>query len=117
MERRRKSKYDPYIREICVMLDGGCTYQQIADELFRKGLFGSDKDSLYHFCRKNELQSRVTMGSHTADIPHCDECVRCIEVTNTTGHEERLCVELLRIVARSCKTSPVDCPKRERRSG
>lgn len=95
----------------------GVHTSRFADELFRKGLFDADKDSLYQFCRKNELQSRVIMGSHTADIPHCDECVRCIEVTNTTGHEERLCVELLRIVARSCKTSPVDCPKRGRRSG
>ena len=113
----RRSKYDPYIGVIVIMLDGGSTYQQIADELCRMGLLTADRDSLYSYCRKNELQSRVTIGSHTADIPHCDTCVRCIEVTNTTGHEERLCVELLRIVARSCKTSPVDCPKRGRRSG
>ena len=114
MRRKRESMYDPYMDIIEELLMEGKTHQQIADKLESIGLYGANKCSLYYYCKARDLRSRVTMGTHNSDIPNCDGCVRCVEVTNTKGNEERICLDLLQIVSRSVKTSPSNCPKRSR---
>ena len=109
----RKSKYDPYTDIIREMMDAGCTYGQIEEELWSRGMEDADYSSIAYFCKCRAIKSRVTKGARDGRyIPHCEGCLKCIEVTNTVGKEERICTELLRIISRSTKTSPMECPKR-----
>lgn len=110
------SMFDPYIDEIKEMLDAGCSYGQIADELSGKIDRDFSESAIFHFVRTNGLRSLVTQGcrENRLDIPCCDRCEECTKVWNTElTNKHRLCKLLMAIVSPNCNSSPMQCPKRE----
>lgn len=111
--RKRRSKYDPYLEDIADMIAAGCTYAQIEEALWEKGLESANSGSIAYICHEKGIRSRVTKGARDGRyIPCCDGCENCRDVRNTTGKSVWICTRLMRLVSKSVKTSPVECPKR-----
>lgn len=114
--RKPGSVLDQYIDEIKIMLDSGCTYQQIADEL---SVYFDDvvnTGTLASYCKRRGLRSLVTQGCRNGriDIPRCNECEHCKLTKNSTrSGTVRVCSQLWVVVSRSVRNSPMDCPKRD----
>ena len=48
------------------------------------------------------------------NLPHCDECDRCILVMNQKGNGyRRLCIDALRLIEQKVSNSPHWCKKRK----
>ncbi len=108
--------FDPYTVQIKELLDGGCTYQQIADRLGDHFGDAVNASSLAYFCKNRGLRSLVTQGCRDGriEIPNCNECDSCKLVTNTTETGTiRVCTEMWKAVSRSCLSSPMWCVKRD----
>ena len=115
MKRFKKSKFDPYIEEIKALVDSGCSARQIADAIENKMDDVVDENALYVFITSRELRTRRTREENVSLIPRCEGCENCMTVLNTKDNDVWLCVEAKRIANKSCKTSPLWCPKRERK--
>lgn len=115
-KRLRKSKFDPYIKEIAALLDTGLSVARVAEEIEYHFDDIVDSNALYTFIRSRDLRSKVTMGGTNLnyDAPCCEGCDDCLTVTNTNESEVLLCLPSKRIVNKSCKTSPIWCNKRKK---
>lgn len=114
--RSRRSMFDPYITQIKELLDGGCTYQQIADRLENCFDDAVNVSSLAAFCKRRGLRSLVTQGCRNGriEIPNCNECQHCKLTQNSTRTKTvRVCDQIPAIISRSVLNSPMDCPKRD----
>lgn len=112
--RHKKSKFDPYIKEIAIYLSMGMSTRQIAELIEYHFDDIVSESALYVFIKSRGLKSKVTQGGNNPnyDIPNCDECKDCIRVINTRETEARLCMSQKRIIPKACRTSPMFCPKR-----
>lgn len=117
--RPRKSRFDPYIDEIRDMVASGMSYSQIADEFSERMDIDIEPCTIGYYVRCRGLQSRVTRGKNDGRvfIPHCKSCEYRSEVMNTlrTGNW-LMCEKMRAIISRTCQTSPMDCPLREKGS-
>lgn len=114
--RKKGSMFDPYAAQIKELLDGGCTYQQIADRLGDHFDDAPNASSLAAFCKSRGLRSLVTQGCRDGriEIPNCDECGHCKLTQNSTRTKTvRVCDQIPAIISRSVLNSPMDCPKRD----
>lgn len=115
--RKTGSMLDQYAYEIKEMLDSGCTYQHIADELSNHFDDVVNATTVSSYCRRRDMRSLVTQGCRNGRIyiPRCDECDSCkITKNSTRSGTVRVCSLLWVIVSRSVLNSPMDCPKREK---
>ena len=114
MRRHKKSKFDPYIKEIAIYLSMGMSTRQIAELIEYHFDDIVSESALYAFIRSRGLKSKVTQGGNNPnyDIPLCEKCDDCETIINTANNEVLLCVPAKRLINRSCKTSPMYCPKR-----
>lgn len=112
--KRRKSKFDPYLEEITEYIEAGMSIREIAEKLSPYFEDAVADGALYSFIESRGLHSKVTMGGRNKmyDIPLCSKCDECWEIQNTAYSTVQLCVPCKRLVNRSCKTSPMWCPKR-----
>ena len=114
--RKQGSVLDQYASEIKAMLDSGCTYQQIADELSNHFDDVVNATTVSSYCRRREMRSLVTQGCRNGRIyiPRCDECENCTLIQNVsrTGWIP-MCNELKALIPQRVTTSLIDCPKRD----
>ena len=62
------------------------------------------------FYRQNQREYRARVRKN---LPHCDECTRCVLVKKDKGDGfRRLCVKELRLIEQKVSNSPHWCPKR-----
>jgi hypothetical protein len=119
ISRHRKSKFEPYISLIRNCLESGYTISQIANEIEPSMDDIVNENALYCFIKSRGLKSKVTQGgtNKNCSAPKCDGCQECREIINTNDNKCLLCMESMRMINRSCHTSPMWCKKRERQAG
>lgn len=118
-KRHKKSKLDPYYDFIKEMLESGMSYNQIADELYFQYDVECVACTVGNFARNRELPNIVTRGKNDdrVTIPHCNGCACRIEASNTLRNGTVLvCTKIPAVISRTCTTSPMDCPLREKGS-
>ena len=117
--RPRKSQYDPYLEDIKEMLESGLSYSQISEEMYDRFDIDVEPVTIGYFIKSRGLRSIVTRGKNDGRvfIPKCKECECLTEVQTTkkTGYW-LMCKKMKRIISRTCQTSPMDCPLREKGS-
>ena len=116
-KRHKKSKLDPYYDFIKEMLESGMSYNQIADELYFQYDVECVAGTVGIFARNRGLPNIVTRGKNNGrvNIPTCTGCKCLIEASNTMRNGTVLvCTKIPAVISRSCTTSPMDCPFREK---
>ena len=116
-KRHKKSKLDHYYDFIKEMLESGMSYNQISDELYSQYDIECVASTVGNFARNRGLPNIVTRGKNDGRvaIPHCDGCECRIEASNTMRNGTVLvCTKIPAVISRTCTTSPMDCPLREK---
>lgn len=113
--RTKRSKFDPYIKEIAALLDSGLSIRKVAEVIEPKMDDAVDDNALYRFIKARGLRSYVTQGGTNKefDIPYCQGCNNCRSVQNTEDTKVRLCTKSWRMISKTCQTSPIWCELRE----
>ena len=117
--RNKKSKFDPYIKEIAALLDSGLSVRKVAEVIEPKMDDVVDDNALYVFIKSRGLRSYVTQGGTNKDfaVPHCRSCNECLSILNTKESDVMVCLKSKRMVSKTCQTSPIWCELRESKKG
>lgn len=113
--KQRKSKYDPYIKQIIEYRESGMNANQIAEEL--SDTIDADAGGINHFCKARGIQSLVTQGARGERndklVPNCNDCSKCYDVLSFNGKDKsRICRKSERMIGKTCATSPMWCSRR-----
>lgn len=114
-KRVRRSILDPYRAHIESLLAAGCAYQQITDELTERSGKLISFYTVSYYCHSKGLRSRVTQGAKNGriEIPNCSTCGNCLRAKDDRcKYDTLICKSEMRVVPRSCKTSPMWCHRR-----
>lgn len=103
---RRKSRYAPKRQEISDMLAAGATYREIAKRLESEGI-SVNYHGLWEYCQRMDR----------AEIAPVPKCKTCEERFTVPAQKNRgtvsVCLAGKIYIPGSCRTSPMECPRRE----
>ena len=113
--RSKRSKFDPYIKEIAALLDSGLSVGKVAEIIETKMDDVVNSNALYAFIKSRGLRSNVTQGGTNKDfsVPYCSSCKNCMTVKNTRENESRVCLKSKRMISKTFRTSPIWCELRQ----
>lgn len=113
--RNKRSKFDPYIKEIAALLDSGLSVGKVAEIIETKMDDVVNSNALYAFIKSRGLRSNVTQGGTNKNFsaPYCHSCKDCMKIQNTRGNESRVCLKSKRMISKTFRTSPIWCELRQ----
>lgn len=113
-QKQRKSKYDPYIKQIIEYRESGMSSPQIAEAL--SDFIDADACGINCFCKSRNIASMVTQGARGERnklVPNCNNCSKCYDVLSFNGKDKnRICRKSERMISKTCVTSPMWCLRR-----